>query len=83
MATSYGKNINISIYGGSHDDHIGITATGLPKDFAFDVEELAVFMKRRAPGQNAFSTPRKEADAPIFLSGVREGNILDGDRFEG
>ena len=82
MATSYGKNINISIYGGSHDDHIGITATGLPKDFAFDVEELAVFMKRRAPGQNAFSTPRKEADAPIFLSGVREGNILDGDRFE-
>ncbi|MBR6680532.1 MAG: chorismate synthase [Clostridia bacterium] len=82
MSTSYGKNINITVYGGSHDDHIGIVATGLPKGFAFDNDELTAFMKRRAPGQNAFSTPRKEADAPVFVSGVTDGHILDGQRFE-
>ena len=72
MATSYGKNINISIYGGSHDPEIGIVAEGLPQGAAFDPNELSAFLKRRAPGQNAYSTPRKEADTPIFLSGVEE-----------
>lgn len=72
MATSYGKNINISIYGGSHDPEIGIVAHGLPCGFSFDVNELLSFMKRRAPGQNAYSTQRKEADLPVFLSGVEE-----------
>ena len=40
MATSYGKNINISVYGGSHDPEIGVVAEGLPKDFAVDLGEL-------------------------------------------
>lgn len=79
MATSYGKNINISVYGGSHDPEIGIVAQGLPKDFAVDLEELYAFMKRRAPGNSTVSTPRKEADIPEFVSGMKEGNILTGD----
>jgi len=78
MATNYGKNINIRIYGGSHDPQIGVYATGLPKGFSFDPQALAAFLKRRAPGQNALSTSRKEADVPEFLSGV-EGNTLNGD----
>lgn len=77
MATSYGKNIHISVYGGSHDPEIGIYASGLPAGFTFDKEELFAFMKRRAPGQNALSTPRKESDIPEFLSGVN-GSTLNG-----
>ena len=82
MSTSYGKNLKISIYGASHGEEIGVTASGLPHGFAFDLDELSKFMKRRAPGNNKLSTPRKEADAPIFKSGVKliEGNrgiILD------
>ena len=80
MSTSYGKNLNISIYGGSHDEEIGIIAKGMPKDFVFDHDELLSFMKRRAPGRDALSTQRKEADTPIFLSGV-EGSKLNGDLF--
>ena len=33
MATTYGKNIRLSIYGGSHDDHIGVIAEGLPQGY--------------------------------------------------
>ncbi|MBO5882981.1 MAG: chorismate synthase [Clostridia bacterium] len=80
MSTSYGKNLNISIYGGSHDEEIGIIAKGMPKGFVFDAEELIAFMRRRAPGKDSFSTQRKESDTPVFLSGV-EGSTLNGDIF--
>ena len=78
MATTYGKNIHVTVYGGSHDPEIGVIATGLPQGFSFDYEELLSFMKRRAPGQNSLSTPRKEADIPEFLTGV-EQNVLNGE----
>lgn len=81
MSTAYGKNICISIYGGSHDDEIGVVAKGLPKDFVFDEEELQAFLDRRAPGRNSISTPRKEADKPVFLSGVERGGRLTGEAF--
>ena len=78
MATTYGNNMHITIYGGSHDDHIGVIAEGLPQGFAFDREELLSFLARRAPGRNALSTPRKEADLPEFLSGV-DNDVLTGE----
>ena len=78
MSTTYGKNLKITIYGGSHDERIGVIAEGMPKGFAIDAEALLGFMKRRAPGQNAHSTARREADEPVFLSGVSDGT-LNGD----
>jgi chorismate synthase len=72
MSTEYGKNLKISIYGGSHDEKIGIYAKALPRGFSFKRSELLDFLARRAPGRNEFSTPRKEADIPEFLSGVDE-----------
>ncbi len=82
MSTNYGKNINITVFGGSHDDEIGVIATGLPKGFRFDSEELSAFMKRRAPGQNAFSTKRREPDVPLFVSGTDGNCVLNGTTFK-
>ena len=83
MSTNYGKNLNIEIYGGSHDEEIGIIATGLPKGFKIDKNALYSFMKRRAPGQSSLSTPRKEADIPELLSGVEaDGVTLNGESFK-
>ncbi len=80
MSTTYGKNLKITIYGGSHDSEIGVYCEGLPKGFAVNTVELEAFMKRRAPGQNAYSTKRKEPDKPVFLSGVGENGITDGEK---
>ena len=79
MSTNYGKNINIMIYGGSHDEQIGVIAKGLPKGFSIDMDELLGFMARRAPGRNSMSTQRREPDVPEFLSGVGEDGRLTGE----
>ena len=77
MSTEYGKNLKISIYGGSHDECIGIHAKNLPSGISFSQSELLEFLARRAPGQNEFSTTRKEPDRPEFLSGIDiDGDIL-------
>lgn len=70
MATTYGKNLKLSIYGGSHDECIGVRVSGMPSGISFDYDELLRFMERRAPGRNSLSTQRREPDVPEFISGV-------------
>jgi len=77
MSSTFGKNIKISVAGQSHADAIGVILDGLPAGFPVDMDALTAFLKRRAPGQNRFSTPRKEGDAPEFLSGFLE-NVTTG-----
>lgn len=73
MSSTYGENLKLSIFGQSHAAAIGMTLDGIPAGLAVDVEALQAFLARRAPGQNAYSTPRKEQDAPEFLSGIVNG----------
>ena len=70
MSSSYGENLRLTIFGQSHSAAIGMTLEGVPAGETLDFEELSRFLRRRAPGQNAWSTARKEADAPEFLSGL-------------
>ena len=71
MSSAFGKNIRISIFGQSHSPAIGTVIDGLPSGKRIDLERLGKFMARRAPGQNEYSTPRREADVPEILSGIK------------
>lgn len=62
-----------TIFGESHGPTIGVTLTGVPAGLELDWAEISREMARRAPGKNAWSTARKEADQPEVLSGVFEG----------
>jgi chorismate synthase len=62
MNSSFGKNCRVTIFGGSHEDRIGVTLEGFPQGFTPDMPRLQQFMNRRAPGNSPFSTPRKEPD---------------------
>lgn len=73
MSSSYGENLRFSIFGQSHSAAIGVTIEGVPAGEHIDVDELQRFLSRRAPGQGAWSTARREADAPEFLSGIVDG----------
>lgn len=73
MSSTYGENLKLSIFGQSHGAAIGMTLDGIPAGFSVDTDALQAFLNRRAPGQNDWSTPRKEADRPEFLSGILDG----------
>lgn len=73
MSSIYGNKIKLTIFGQSHGDTIGMTLDGIPAGLPVNLTELQDFLNRRAPGQNNYSTPRKEADIPEFLSGIVDG----------
>ncbi len=73
MNSTYGENLKLTIFGQSHGPAIGMTLDGIPAGLSVDEAALQKFLSRRAPGQNAWSTPRKEADKVEFLSGIVDG----------
>ena len=73
MSSTYGENLKLSIFGQSHGAAIGMTLDGIPAGLPVDLDQLQEFLNRRAPGQNDWSTPRKEEDRPDFLSGIVAG----------
>ncbi len=73
MSSTYGEYLKLSIFGQSHGPAIGMTLDGIPAGLPVDIEKLQTFLDRRAPGNNSYSTPRKEADKPEFLSGIVDG----------
>lgn len=73
MSSSFGQWLKLSIFGQSHGPAVGVTLDGFPAGMAIDTEALALELARRAPGQNAMTTTRRESDTPEFLSGVLGG----------
>lgn len=73
MASVFGNNIKLSIFGQSHSDAIGISFDGLPCGFKIDMEKLQIFLDRRAPGRNTLTSKRSENDKPEFVSGLFDG----------
>lgn len=73
MSSEFGHLLKVSVFGQSHGKAIGVNIDGLPAGEAIDLEELNTFLDRRKTGKNALSTQRREADVPIFLSGLENG----------
>lgn len=73
MASEYGKIIHISIFGESHSAGIGVVIDGLPAGEPINLDEILMFMGRRAPGKNTYATKRVEKDIPQIISGIHNG----------
>jgi len=73
MSSEFGKLLKVSVFGQSHGRAIGVVLDGLPAGEAIDLEALYAFLDRRKPGKSPLSTARREADVPVFLSGLENG----------
>lgn len=73
MSDTWGRRIKLSIFGESHGAGIGIVVDGLPAGVEIDMDKVSAQMARRAPGNSALATPRKEADEVEILSGLYNG----------
>lgn len=74
MSSTFGNELKITIFGQSHAPAIGVCMEGFPAGFTPDFDELNAFLARRAPGQGAYTTARREPDRPEFLAGLVRGH---------
>lgn len=71
--SSFGNYFKITTFGESHGAALGVIVDGCPAGIPLSTEYIQTYLDRRRPGQNAYSTPRKESDLVEILSGVFEG----------
>ena len=70
---SFGHMYKVTTWGESHGPSLGATIDGCPPGIEIDQNKLQVWMDKRKPGQNKYTTQRNEADSVEILSGVFEG----------
>jgi len=70
---SFGTIFRLNIFGESHGPSVGIVIDGCPPGMALDAADFTTDIERRKGGTQKGTTPRKEDDLPIFLSGVFNG----------
>ena len=73
MMNSFGHVFRVTTWGESHGPALGATVDGVPPGVKLDPQMLQHWLDRRKPGQNKFTTQRREADEVRILSGVYEG----------
>ncbi|NIY95667.1 chorismate synthase [Salipiger sp. HF18] len=70
---TFGHLFRVTTWGESHGPALGATVDGCPPGVAIDEAMLQQWLDKRKPGQNKFTTQRREPDAVRILSGVFEG----------
>lgn len=70
---SYGHLFRVTTWGESHGPALGATVDGCPPGVPISEADLQVWLDKRKPGQNKYTTQRREADAVRILSGVFDG----------
>lgn len=71
--STFGTIFKITTWGESHGKGIGVVIDGCPAGIPLCEEDIQVYLNRRRPGQNRYTTSRAEADAVEILSGTFEG----------
>lgn len=76
MGNKFGQLFNITTWGESHGDAIGVVVDGCPARLALSVEDIQIELNRRLPGQSEIVSQRKESDKVEIHSGVFQGLTL-------
>lgn len=71
--STFGTLFRVTTWGESHGKAIGAVVDGCPAGLDLCEEKIQEYLDRRKPGQNRYTTARREADSVEILSGVFEG----------
>lgn len=72
-SNQFGNLFRITTWGESHGKAIGVVIDGCPAGLPLSEEDINQDLRNRRPGNNPFTSPRKEDDEAEILSGVFEG----------
>lgn len=70
---TFGNIFRLTSFGESHGEAVGGIIDGCPAGLELDMDFIQNELDRRKPGQSHITTPRKESDTVVFLSGIFEG----------
>lgn len=70
---SFGHTFRFTTFGESHGPAIGCVIDGVPPRLPLSEGDIQPWLDARKPGQNRFTTQRREPDQVKILSGVFEG----------
>ena len=70
---SFGHLFRVTTWGESHGPALGATVDGCPPGVAIDAAMIQHWLDKRKPGQNKFTTQRREPDEVEILSGIFDG----------
>jgi chorismate synthase len=70
---TFGHLFRVTTWGESHGPALGATVDGCPPGVPVDAGAIQHWLDRRKPGQNKYTTQRREPDEVEILSGVFEG----------
>jgi chorismate synthase len=70
---TFGHLFRTTTWGESHGLALGATVDGCPPGLTLSEADIQPWLDKRKPGQNKFTTQRKEPDQVRILSGVYEG----------
>ncbi|MEO9574700.1 MAG: chorismate synthase [Lentilitoribacter sp.] len=70
---TFGHLFRVTTWGESHGPALGATVDGCPPGVTIDEDMIQTWLDKRKPGQNKYTTQRREPDAVKILSGVFEG----------
>ena len=70
---TFGHLFRVTTWGESHGPALGATVDGCPPNVPIDAAALQHWLDKRKPGQNKFTTQRREPDEVEILSGVFDG----------
>ncbi|AVJ55621.1 chorismate synthase [Idiomarina sp. OT37-5b] len=71
--SSFGELFRVSTFGESHGAALGAVVDGCPPGLALCEADIQQALDRRRPGNNRYTTARREPDQVEILSGVFEG----------
>ena len=70
---TFGHLFRVTTWGESHGPALGATVDGVPPGIPISEATIQHWLDRRKPGQNKYTTQRREPDAVKILSGTFEG----------
>ena len=70
---TFGHLFRVTTWGESHGPALGCTVDGCPPGLSLSEADLQPWLDRRKPGQNKYTTQRREDDLVRILSGTFEG----------
>ncbi|MFL5788597.1 MAG: chorismate synthase [Flavisolibacter sp.] len=67
---SFGRILRVTLFGESHGSNVGISIDGCPAGLNLTADDFTIDMERRKGGMQKGTTPRKEDDIPLFITGL-------------